>query len=680
MADKSGKSADKSQSLGEVIQGQAPERVQQLSMNLSQALVESQQLMAEAMGRGPAAMGDPADHPLAIGSGRSMARVGQSLASHPDRIASANLVLWQDYVQLWGDLMSGQHRDGARDRRFADSEWNTNPMFEFMRRSYEINTKWLMSLVDGAEEIGEQDQRKARFMARQTIDAFAPTNFFATNPAALKKMVETGGQSVLEGLRQAREDLSRGDGKLAISQTDESGFRIGENLATAPGKVVFRNELIELIQYEPSRKKTHEIPLIIFPPWINKFYILDLREENSMIRWLRDQGVTVFVVSWRSADEETKTFGWDAYIEKGIFAGLEEALEESGAEQVNAVGYCIGGTLLTSALSYMAKKGDQRIRSATFFASQSDFEKAGDLKVFTDPDAVEQVQHIIDENDGIMPGEVMGETFNWLRPVDLVWRYVVDNYMMGKKPRPFDLLYWNGDQTNIPGPTHITYLRDFYGHNALSRGQFSVLGETVDPRDITIPVTVQASRDDHICPYDSIYRTAQLFGGPVQFVLAGSGHIAGVVNHPDASKYQHWTRKGDLPESVGTWLDEAEETPGSWWPTWWKWLKPLSGPKTDALEPADKGLGDAPGFYVTCRLKDLAEARAEGRLMKPPARKRKRPAARAKPKTAEPAAAQAEAAATRKATKAAGSRSPAKGQSKGQDKGKSSKPKSGKTD
>ncbi len=653
MADKTGKSADKPETLADVIAGQAPEKIQQLSVNLSRALIESQQLLAQAIGQGPAAMDDPADHPLAIGSGRSLARVGQSLASHPDRIVSANMALWQDYTQLWGDLISGQKGDAGRDRRFADADWNANPMFELMRRSYEINTRWVMSLVEGADDIGEQDQRKARFMARQTIDAFAPTNFFATNPAALKMMLESGGESVLEGLRQAREDLSRGKGKLAISQTDESGFEIGRNVATAPGKVVFRNALIELIQYEPAGKKTHEIPLVIFPPWINKFYILDLREENSMIRWLLDQGLSVFVVSWRSAEEDTKNFGWDDYVEQGIFAGIEAALAESGTEQVNAVGYCIGGTLLTSALSYMAKKGDERIRSATFFASQSDFEKAGDLLVFTDPEAVQQVEHIIEGNDGIMPGEVMGETFNWLRPVDLVWRYVVDNYMMGKKPRPFDLLYWNADQTNIPGPVHTTYLRDFYGHNALSRGQFEVLGERVDPRDITIPVTVQASRDDHICPYDSIYRTAKLFSGPVQFVLAGSGHIAGVVNHPDANKYQHWTREGELPETVDQWLEEAGETPGSWWPTWWKWLKPLSGSKTDALKPEDKGLGDAPGVYATCRLGDLAEARAAGKTMKPPAPKRKKAAPR--PKTAakapEPAPAQAETAKRAKTTR-----------------------------
>ncbi|MEL6569830.1 MAG: class I poly(R)-hydroxyalkanoic acid synthase, partial [Pseudomonadota bacterium] len=507
--------------------------------------------------------------------------------------------------------------------RFSDPEWTSNPMFDFMRQAYELNTDWLMSLVNQADELGEQDKRKAQFLTRQTIDAFAPTNFFATNPTALKKMLETGGASVVEGLRQAREDLTRGDGKLSISQTDETPFKVGENVATAPGQVVFRNDLIELIQYAPSTAKVHDIPLLIFPPWINKFYILDLREENSMIRWLVDKGLTVFVVSWRSADEVTKDFTWQDYVEHGIFPALEETLAITGAPQANTVGYCIGGTLLTSALAYMSKKGDDRVRSATFFASQSDFEKAGDLLVFTDPAAVEEVTRIIDENDGIMPGETMGETFNWLRPVDLVWRYVVDNYMMGKKPRPFDLLYWNADQTNIPGPTHLTYLRDFYGHNALARGNFELFGETVNIGDVSIPITVQSSRDDHICPYDSVYRTAQAFGGPVRFVLAGSGHIAGVVNHPDANKYQHWLNDGALPETVHEWMEGCEEHPGSWWPSWWSWLQPLSGKQVAARSPEDAGLGAAPGAYVAARLKEMAEARARGETVVPPPQKRR---------------------------------------------------------
>ncbi|MEM9739305.1 MAG: class I poly(R)-hydroxyalkanoic acid synthase [Pseudomonadota bacterium] len=611
-------------SLSSLLQGQDPKAIQDLSKNMAKALIESQKLMTDAMGRPAQALDNPNDHPLMIGSGNAMTRMGQSVARHPERIVGANMDLMQGYMSLWHDMMTGTIGGGPKsDRRFSDPEWTSNPMFDFMRQAYELNTQWLMSLVDQADELGEQDKRKAQFLTRQTVDAFAPTNFFATNPTALKKMLETGGASVVEGLRQAREDLTRGDGKLSISQTDETPFTVGENVATAPGKVVFRNELIELIQYAPSTASVHDIPLLIFPPWINKFYILDLREENSMIRWLVNKGLTVFVVSWRSADEVTKDYTWQDYVENGIFPALEETLAITGAPQANTVGYCIGGTLLTSALAYMSKTDDDRIRSATFFASQSDFEKAGDLLVFTDPAAIGEVTRMIDENDGIMPGETMGETFNWLRPVDLVWRYVVDNYMIGKKPRPFDLLYWNADQTNIPGPTHLTYLRDFYGRNALSRGRFELFGEPINIGDITIPVTVQSSRDDHICPYDSVYRTAQSFGGPVRFVLAGSGHIAGVVNHPDANKYQHWLNDKALPGTVKEWIDGCEEIAGSWWPSWWTWLEPLSGKQVPAREPEDAGLGAAPGAYVKARLKDIAEARAKGETVVPAPQKRR---------------------------------------------------------
>jgi polyhydroxyalkanoate synthase subunit PhaC len=619
----SGKEKEPS-TLTALLQGQDPQAIQNLSTNMAKALMESQRLMADVVGRPAATVENPNDHPLMIGSGDAMARVGQSVATHPDRVVNANMQLMQGYMALWHDMLSGTMGGGSRsDRRFSDPEWTSNPIFDFMRQAYEINTQWLMSLVDQADELGEQDKRKARFLTQQTADAFAPTNFFATNPTALRKMLETGGESVVEGLRQAREDIARGGGKLSISQTDESPFEVGKNVATAPGEVVFRNDLIELIQYSPSTGKVHDIPLLIFPPWINKFYILDLREENSMIRWLVDKGLSVFVVSWRSADDVTKGYTWQDYVEKGVFPALEETLAITGAPEANTVGYCIGGTLLTSALAFMSKTGDDRIRSATFFASQSDFEKAGDLLVFTDPAAVEEVERIIEEHDGLMPGETMGETFNWLRPVDLVWRYVVDNYMMGKKPRPFDLLYWNADQTNIPGPTHLTYLRDFYGHNALSRGTFELFGEKLDMSDITIPVTVQSSRDDHICPYDSVYRTAQRFGGPVRFVLAGSGHIAGVVNHPSANKYQHWLNDGPLPETVETWIEGCEEHPGSWWPSWWSWLQPLSGKLVDARKPESAGLGAAPGAYVKARLKDIAEARARGESVVPPPQKRR---------------------------------------------------------
>ncbi len=356
--------------------------------------------------------------------------------------------------------------------------------------------------------------------------------------------------------------------------------------------MVFRNELIELLQFSPVTEEVHETPLLIFPPWINKYYILDLREENSMIRWLTEQGHTVFVVSWRSGEDEIKDFDWDDYVMRGFYPALSEVLEICKTKQANLVGYCIGGTMASSAIAHMAKKNDKRVASVTYFASQADFAEAGDLLVFTDDTAISHIETLIADNGGLMAGEDMAETFNYLRPVDLVWRYVVDNYMLGKKPRAFDLLYWNGDQTNIPGPTHLTYLKDLYRDNALSEGNFTVAGERVELGAIEVPSFFQASRDDHIAPFRSIYRAACKFGGKPKFVLSGSGHIAGVINHPSAMKYQHWTNES-LPSSPDDWLKGAEETPGSWWPCWGEWLKARSGPLVPARKVKGKHLGDA---------------------------------------------------------------------------------------
>lgn len=592
----------------EMIAGQDPVKLQCLMATMAEATQESQALLNEVLGRG---IGSPGDIKKLdpFGVGLSFSKLGQSIATNPVALMQANTQLWQGLMKTWTDSLSGAASlPKTKDSRFSDPEWSVNPMFAMMRATYELNTNWLLSLIDKADGLAEADRRKARFFAQQTVDAFAPTNFFATNPQALRKMIETGGTSVLEGLRQARQDVQKGNGKLTISQTDESVFKLGQNVATAAGKVVFRNDLIELIQYEASTDDVYKKPLLIFPPWINKFYILDLREENSMIRWLRDQGYSVFVVSWRSADETTRNFTWDDYVEKGAYAAVEATLEAAQAKSLNAVGYCIGGTMLTSALAHMAQKGDKRVKSATYFASQMDFEIAGDLLVFTDEHAMEHIEELVTKNQGVMPGESMGETFNWLRPVDLVWRYVIDNYMLGKKPRPFDLLYWNADQTNIPGPTHRTYLQDLYAQNTLAKGTFKVLGDTVNVKDITIPILVQAGRDDHICPYGSVYRTAKSFSGPSTFILAGSGHIAGVVNHPDANKYQHWLNS-ELPETADEWIAGATEHAGSWWPAWHKWLGKKSGKKIPARKLPKNTFGDAPGTYVMRRLEDIRAER-----------------------------------------------------------------------
>lgn len=592
--------------LNAILAEQSPEQLQAIGIALAEAAAESQALLSEVMATSTPKEGI-SGKPDPFNMSGTYGKVGQALATNPQALLSANLELWAGWVNLWKDFTLGQIGE-AKDKRFSDPEWSSNPAFEFMRKAYELNSNWMMSLLDAAPDLSIADRRKAQFYTRQTIDALSPTNFFATNPAALRAMLKTGGQSLVDGLRNARADITKGGGRLSISQSDETPFEVGKNVATAPGKVIYRNRLIELLRFEPTTKTVHERPLLIFPPWINKYYIMDLREENSLIRWLVDKGLTVMVVSWRSADEEIKDFGWDDYIEHGVMAAVHETLAQTGAEKLNAIGYCIGGTLLTGALAYMAKKGDERIGSATFFASQSDFSDAGDLMVFTDEASLTTIDEVISQNDGIMPGEMMGETFNWLRPVDLVWRYVVDNYMLGKKPRPFDLLFWNADQTNIPGKTHKTYLHQLYGGNELSEGRFKVLGETVSMGDIKIPVTIQASREDHICPWHSIYRGARKYGGEVNFILAGSGHIAGVINHPGAQKYQHWTnpKLADAPEK---WLAGAEETKGSWWPSWWTWLELQSGKEVPVPSYEDKGLGDAPGTYVKMRLSEIALGR-----------------------------------------------------------------------
>lgn len=592
-------------SLQSLMAEQNPLQMQVLMTTLALANTESQALISDVlMGSGPVgtmAQGDP------MGAGEAFRAVGINLAQNPAALMRANMELMRGWMGLWNEMTQealGAEPAPETDKRFSDPEWQSNPGFKFIRKAYEVNTKWLMGLADHTTDLPENLHLRTKFFTQQLTDIMSPTNYLGTNPQALRAFMESGGESVLNGIRLARADVKKAGGKLHISQTDETPFEIGENIATAPGKVVFRNDLIELIQYAPTQETVHSRPLLIFPPWINKFYILDLREENSMIRWLVDKGLTVFVVSWRSADDVTKDYTWDDYSKNGVYAAVEAALQASGAKKLNAVGYCIGGTLLSGTLAHMAANGDDRVNSATFFASQSDFELAGDLKVFTDGPGRSYIDSLIEKSGGVMPGAMMYETFNWLRPIDLVWRYVIDQYMLGKSPRPFDLLYWNADQTNIPGAVHQRYLKDCYYDNKLSKGEFELLGETVDLKNVTIPVMVQASRDDHICPFESVYRTATVFGGDTKFVLSSSGHIAGVVNHPDAKKYQHWTG-GKITQTGAEWLETAEAAPGSWWPYWWDWLKPKSGAKKKAVEPKDMGLGAAPGTYVKVRLQHI---------------------------------------------------------------------------
>ena len=579
------------------------ELIETLSMNLAKAAMMAQSAIAEAALT-------QADRPAALSAdpfnvAPAMTSVMTSLAAQPDKMIQAQADLFGRYMQLWSSTArqaAGEAPDPAPvDKRFKDPAWSENPMFDMMRRSYLLTSDWMNGLIAGVEDVDPTLKRRAQFFTRLLTDAFSPSNFLASNPVALKALAETSGESLVKGMQNFAADLERGGGSLRISQADYGKFVVGENVATAPGQVVRRDELFELIQYAPLTESQHEIPLLIFPPWINKFYIMDLQPANSLIRWLSAQGFTVFVCSWVNPDRDKAGFGFDDYLEKGIYRAVEKTLEQAETKQLNAVGYCIGGTLLGAGLAHMAAKGDKRIAAATFFAAQHDFAEAGDLLLFTDEHWIAEIERQMDAAGGVLPGAAMAETFNALRSNDLIWSFFISNYLLGKDPPAFDLLFWNADQTRMPKTLHLDYLRQMYGANALAKGQFEIGGLTADLSKVEIPLYFQASREDHIAPMNSVYRSAKLFGGKdVTFTLAGSGHIAGVINAPAAKKYQHWTNPA-LPATLAEWQSEAIEHPGSWWEHWSAWLGARSGKQIPARDPAMgplKPIEPAPGSYV----------------------------------------------------------------------------------
>ncbi|QSF53176.1 class I poly(R)-hydroxyalkanoic acid synthase [Brevundimonas fontaquae] len=579
------------------------ELIETLSMNLAKAAMMAQSAIAEAALT-------QADRPAALSAdpfnvAPAMTSVMTSLAAQPDKMIQAQADLFGRYMRLWSSTArqaAGEAPDPAPvDKRFKDPAWSENPMFDMMRRSYLLTSDWMNGLIAGVEDVDPTLKRRAQFFIRLLTDAFSPSNFLASNPVALKALAETSGESLVKGMHNFAADLERGGGSLRISQADYGKFVVGENVATTPGQVVWRDELFELIQYAPTTETQHEIPLLIFPPWINKFYIMDLQPANSLIRWLSAQGFTVFVCSWVNPDKDKAGFGFDDYLEKGIYRAVEKTLEQAGTKQLNAVGYCIGGTLLGAGLAHMAAKGDKRIAAATFFAAQHDFAEAGDLLLFTDEHWIAEIERQMDAAGGVLPGAAMAETFNALRSNDLIWSFFISNYLLGKDPPAFDLLFWNADQTRMPKTLHLEYLRQMYGANVLAKGQFEIGGLTADLSKVEIPLYFQASREDHIAPMNSVYRSAKLFGGKdVTFTLAGSGHIAGVINAPAAKKYQHWTNPA-LPATLAEWQADAVEHPGSWWEHWSAWLGARSGKQIPARDPAKgplKPIEPAPGSYV----------------------------------------------------------------------------------
>ena len=527
---------------------------------------------------------------------------------NPGDLFQAQFVLWQDYMRLWqatAHRMLGQEVDPIimperADRRFKDPAWDENALFDFIKQSYLLSARFMLQAVSANNGVADKTQQKLEFYTKQFVDALAPSNFVYTNPEVLRVTLETRGENLLRGLKNMLEDLERGKGRLAIRMTDMDAFQVGKNIALSPGRVVFRNDLMELIQYAPSTDEVYRRPLIIIPPWINKFYILDLQPRNSFIRFAVERGFTVFVLSWVNPDQKLAHKSFEDYMREGPLAALDAIEQATGEKEVTAIGYCLGGTLLAATLAYMAAKGDDRIKAATFFTALVDFRDPGELGVFIDEEQLASLEETMAKR-GYLEGSEMATTFNMLRANDLIWSFVVNNYLLGKDPFPFDLLYWNADSTRMPAAMHSFYLRKFYHENQLIEpGGVSLCDVPIDLRKIDLPVYWVSTKEDHIAPWKSTYAATQLYQGSRRFVLAGSGHIAGVVNPPASGKYGYWTND-QLPASPAAWLMGAQRHDGSWWLDWSAWTADYSGERVKARVPGEgklKPLANAPGPYV----------------------------------------------------------------------------------
>jgi len=569
----------------------------------------SQRLLHSIAERHCASNGAALPDPLNLGP--TVLELTARILSDPAAILQAQLGLWQDHLRLWhnaGQRLLGRAVDpmvapDSSDRRFRDPAWDDHAVFDFIKQSYLLTSRWLVDTVNGLDGFDDKTKQKIDFYTRQFVDALAPSNFVATNPEVLRATLESGGANLLHGLNNLLEDLARGEGRLAIKMTDLEAFELGGNLALTPGKVVFQNDLLQLIQYEPSTEEVYRRPLLIVPPWINKYYILDLRPKNSFVKHAVDQGFTVFVISWVNPDERHAEKTFEDYMVEGALAALDAIEQATGERETTVIGYCLGGTLLACTLAYLAAKRDGRIKAASFFAALTDFENPGELGVFIDEEQLAAMDEMMARR-GYLDGREMATTFNLLRANDLIWSFVVNNYLLGKEPFPFDLLYWNADSTRMPYAMHSFYLHRFYQENKLIEpGGITLCDVPIDLRRIRLPVYMLSTREDHIAPWTATYSATQLYRGETRFVLAGSGHIAGVINPPSQQKYGYWTND-QLPPDPKDWLDDALEHPGSWWPDWAAWNAGKSGPKVPARRPGEGRLApieDAPGAYARLR-------------------------------------------------------------------------------
>lgn len=535
-----------------------------------------------------------------------------AIGGNPQKLIEANMTYLQNAANLYqGSVMSLfgiqsepviQEQKG--DRRFHHNDWAEKPVFSAIKQSYLQVSQWMRTIVTDLDGLDPHTAEKVKFFTERYIDAMSPTNFAVTNPAVIEKTLETKGANLVHGLRNMLEDLERGKGQLQIRMTDAEAFELGKNVAVTPGKVVYQNRMFQLIQYAPTTETVAKRPLLVVPPWINKFYILDLQPKNSLLKWLIAQGHTVFVVSWINPDESFRDTAFENYMQDGVITAVDVVEQITGENEINSIGYCIGGTLLASTLAYMKNKGDERVKSATFFTTMLDFSEPGELGVFIDDEQITSLENRM-EKEGYLDGSSMAGAFNLMRANDLIWSFYINNYLLGNDPRPFDLLYWNSDSTRMPAKMHSWYLRNMYLENNLCKpGALSIDGVPIDLSTIDIPVCFASTVEDHIAPWKSTYAGAQLFSGDVRFILGGSGHIAGVINPPEANKYDYRVTDG-IPENPDLWAAGAEKHPGSWWPEWQKWIEPLAGEQIDARNPGSgefKALEDAPGTYVKIRI------------------------------------------------------------------------------
>ncbi len=581
------------------------------AMNIARAMESGGRALAAYLKpRGEGEVKDKAPEELAEVI-RTLTSVAEYWLSDNERASELQTKMAKGYLELWGSAMrrlAGEEAMPAispspRDKRFADPEWKQNQFFDFMMQAYLLTVQWAHDLVRNAEGLDPHTRKKAEFYVQQITNALSPSNFVLTNPEVLRETVASSGTNLVRGMTMLAEDIEAGRGTLRIRQSDPANLEVGVNMATTPGKVIYQNDLMQLIQYEPTTENVLRTPLLIVPPWINKFYILDLKPEKSFIKWCVDQGLTVFVISWVNPDKKLGAKTWEDYMKEGPLAAMDVIERATGEMKVHTVGYCVGGTLLATTLAWLADKRRERVTSATFLAAQVDFTHAGDLLVFVDEGQISALERDMQES-GVLEGSKMAMAFNMLRSNDLIWSYVVSNYLKGQNPSAFDLLHWNSDATRMPAANHSFYLRNCYLENRLSTGSMVVDDTLLDLSKVKVPVYNLATREDHIAPAESVLCGSQFFGGPVKYVLSGSGHIAGVVNPPSGNKYQYWTNDNIRDVKLADWIKGAEEHEGSWWPNWREWLGSIDAEQVparkvggDALLPIE----DAPGSYVKVR-------------------------------------------------------------------------------